>query len=304
LEIAATSDRPLATLRRVYRYFLIEKQDAPAPSAHLLLLESGSPEAEAVARSLDRTRPDRRLDGHLLIASWLPYALRIETPALLHYYTSKLTRLWVVERSDQVTATFHAAALIHPGGAGFLLIGEAAVGKTTMALRLLDEGFTYCADDTACVRRRDLVCVPFPMAFVLRNEPAAVRRRDAAFRATPPDIALLDEPRWLAERWDAVGNPFKPEALYFLGSDPALAPGELRPMRPADAALLLIRNLVMPLGADADSVAVAPHNFDLACRLAETARASAVNTTNLDRALAAIRGDLDANVPGLMKAAV
>jgi hypothetical protein len=102
---------------------------------------------------------------------------------------------------------------------------------------------------------------------------------------------LLDEPRWLLERWDEVGTPFRPDALYFVGPDIEPAAAAARPMRQADAALILLRNLVMPLGEDAEAFSSAPLNFDFACRLAESCRCLAVNTSDLDGAYDAIVTD-------------
>lgn len=287
VDIAATSPRATALLRRVYRHF-IETGAHARDAGALILIESSTAQAEALAGRLGRSA--QSLDGYLLVANWLDFGLRIESLPLLHYYASKLLRLHVVERWDAETVTLHAASLRGPGG-GFLLVGEAAAGKTTLTMRLLDDGFRYCADDTSCIRRADLACLPFPMSFIVRANAATGVPNAPALRGREPDIALLDEPRWLLERWDAVSTAFMPDTLYFASSDRADGEEVIRPMRKADAALALLRNLVMPLGADAESFSTAPRNFDLACRLAETCRCATLQTSDLDRAHRAILAD-------------
>ena len=302
VDIAATSDRAITTLRRVYRHFLLTHDGmGDAQRDFLLLIEEGTPEAEALAAALGRDAAT--FDGHLLVASWLGWGLRIANHALLHYYASKFLRLRVAERWHPDIVTLHAASLSAPTGGGLLLLGEAAAGKTTLTLRLIEDGFRYCADDTTCIRCHDLACLPFPMAFIVRGDLATGVPWPSDLRRRPPDLSLLDEPRWLMERWDAVGIPFQPQALYFVAPDPARAAGEIRATPQADAALSLVRNLVMPLGADAGEFAFGLSNFDVCCRLAESCRCLAVNTANLDRAYSAIVTDYRDNARSLTQVA-
>ncbi len=266
VEVRASSDALLERLRRVYRNFTVTR--AAPGAARMLLLD-----------------PPASGGDYVLIADWFAWGMRIANDSLLHYYASKLLRLWVVQQCDPEMATLHAASLAGPAGGGVVLLGEAAAGKTTLTLRLIERGFRYLSDDTTCIRRRDLTCVPFPMAFVMR----AGRGR--------PDIELLDEPRWLLDRWNAVGTAFRPAALYFLGAYPAAAPGELNRIAPADAALRVLRNLVMPLGADADAYTTAPHNFDFACRLALATDSAEVDSRDLDRCLDVILADYRLRFP-------
>lgn len=286
VEAAASAPALLDRLRRVYRHFLFS---ARAPRArHLLLIGPGSEAAALLARKLGRAA----LDGHVLIADWLPWGLLIDGADLLHYYASKLLRLWVVEQWHEDTATIHAAALRGPEGGGLLMVGEAAAGKTTLTLRLIERGFRFASDDTSCIRRRDLACLPFPMAFVLRAARETGRPGAAALDGIAPHIALLDEPRWLHERWDAVAEtPFRPTALYFLDREAGIGAAAAEPMPAAEAALLLLRNLVMPLGADAEAFSAAPENFDLACRLAGGLHCARLDTADLEGALHALLAD-------------
>jgi hypothetical protein len=290
VDIAATSDHAIATLRRVCRYFLRDQGDiGDATGDFLLVIEEGTAEAEALTAALGREASS--FDGHLLVASWLNWGLRIADRTLLHYYASKLLRLRVAERWYPEIITLHAASLCSTDGGGMLLLGEAAAGKTTLTLRLLEDGFRYCADDTTCIRCSDVTCLPFPMAFIVRGDLATGVPAAPELRRRAPDLSLLDEPRWLAERWDAVGMPFQPSVLYFVAADPARPAGQIRPMRQADAALSLLRNLVMPLGADAGDFSIGASNMEVCCRLAESCRCVTVNTADLDRAHDAILAD-------------
>jgi hypothetical protein len=291
MQVAATSPVLINRLRRVYRHFIAEGASRLRVTARMIVIGADSAEAEILARRLRRAGAGAAFGDRLLLADWIDWGIRIETDALLHYYASKLLRLWVVRRWDPEIATLHAASLSGPAGVGILLIGEAASGKTTLALRLLKHGFRYCADDTTCVRRDDLVCLPFPMAFVLRDAPSIAMAGPAGWRPRPPDIEFLDEARWLVERWEDVGVAFRPARLYFLTKESGLEPGRSRPLPESEAALLLLRNLVMPLGADADEVCASPDNFDFVCRLAEASGSVTLDTTDLDAALRTILAD-------------
>lgn len=290
VEVSATSGRATGTLKRVYHHFVRTLEDITEPERDfLILIEEETTEAKALVARLGRD--PRTFDGHLLMATWLSWGLRIANMPLLHYYASKLLRLRVAECWYPETVTLHAASMCAPAGGGLLLVGEAAAGKTTLTLRLLDDGFRYCADDTSCIRCSDLTCIPFPMPFVVRGDLATGVPRSPGLRQRPPDLSLLDEPRWLVERWDAIGMPFRPDALYFLAPDTGGLARDIRPMRQADAALLLLRNLVVPLGDDAEAFSSTLSNFDVACYLADSCRCLTVNTTNLDRAYSAILTD-------------
>src|SRR5712691_7119903 len=116
LEVAATSERLIATLRRVYRQFAAESTRKLALADQMLLIEANSEAADALARRRRGNGPARILDGHLLVANWFPWGMRIETLGLLHYYASKLIRLRVVARWDDEIATLHAASLSTAAG--------------------------------------------------------------------------------------------------------------------------------------------------------------------------------------------
>lgn len=295
-------DRAFLTyLGRVYRYFRTEAETGNPERS--LLLSPGSPSWETLVqelRPLPRSGATSGITGHLLLTSGFGRALELGGEALLRYYASKLLRLAVVERLEDELVTLHAASLLGPSGAGVLLIGEAAAGKTSTTLRLLDRGWRYGADDTSCVRRRDGRCVPFPMPLILRAELGSDRPDLAELARRPPDIAILDEPRWLVERWDAVAPEFPITHLVFLSRDGVqgettrsapLAPVE--ELSGAQAALGLLRNVMLPLGADPDAFDADGRNWMLAADLADRATCLAADTRDLDRAFEALLEHLE-----------
>jgi hypothetical protein len=127
------------------------------------------------------------------------------------------------------------------------------------------------------------VCVPFPLPFIVRADPGTGQPPLNELRARPPDIEVLDEPRWLVERWDAIASEFRPTHLIFLGSDGPCA-GELRPLLPAAAVLRLMANIVFPFGTEL-ARRPAALDLDLLVNLVEGTVCFEANTQDLDTAL-------------------
>lgn len=282
-------------LERVYRHFRIPEpeMETKTDAERSLLLSPGSEPWKALVREL---RPALPVTGHLLLTSGFGWALELATEALLRYYASKMLRLAVVAALDEEIVTLHAASLLGPSGAGVLLIGEAAAGKTSTTLRLLDRGWRYGADDTSCVRRSDGMCVPFPMPLILRAELGSDRPDLAEAARREPDIAILDEPRWLVERWDAVAPELPITHLVFLHRDEEAAGRDNNPVQEisgAEATFGLLRNVMLPLGADPDAFDADGRNWLLAADLADRAVCLAADTRNLDRAFEALLAHLE-----------
>jgi hypothetical protein len=64
----------------------------------------------------------------------------------------------------------HAAALVHPAGAGVFVVGGSGAGKTTTTLALLEAGYDYLGDDCLFLRRDAegrAEALAFPRAFHL-----------------------------------------------------------------------------------------------------------------------------------------
>ncbi|MDJ0626795.1 MAG: hypothetical protein QNJ44_00935 [Rhodobacter sp.] len=274
--VAATSETALARLARVNHYFRGGGVDG---AQVMVLAEAGTRGWSQAADLLGAPQLDPT--AHLLMASWFPHALQIRDATLLHYYSSKLLRLAVAAEHRDKIVTLHAASLEAPNGRGLLMVGEAASGKTSTTLDLIEHGFRFLSDDTSCIRRNDLSCLPFPTAFIIRGDLQTGEPMLAGLAGKPPDIALLDEPRWLWERWDAVGRTVAPSVLLFFGT-PGLAPGEVRPIPASDAALRLMGNIVVPLGADPETAVGDFTDLDTMCSLAE--RATCYEANAQDRA--------------------
>ena len=286
-EAAASSEGPaLAHLRRVYSYFLREEEETAAAPAHrLLILEDGSPQRAAFLRAQGR---EDAASGDLLVVDWFDWALILESEALLRYYASKLLRLGVVAALEGEFVTLHGASLQADGG-GLLLVGEAASGKTSLTLGLIERGFRYSADDTTCVRRRDLCCVPFPMPFVVRADLSTGRPPLPELASRRPDIEVLDEPRWLVERWPFVASEFHPTCLVFLGPEGG-APGEAREIAPSESVLEVLRNVIFPLGADLGRFDPFGADFGFAADLVAGAKCLRLNTQDLGKAFDTVLG--------------
>lgn len=294
ITIKATSQPALQRLRLVYGAFVT---DDPRPAdARLALVELGHSPHDWLAGTL---RPDDPLqigNGHFLVTDWQNSALSLRDDTLLHYYASKFVRLHLVACHQPEVLTLHAASIGIGDGRGFLLVGEAASGKTTLTLRLLDKGLSFCSDDTTVIRRSDRKCLPFPLAFVLRAGPDGKAPDIAGVRERKPDLELLDEPRWLHQRFEAAGQAFTPTAIFFLHSRPDQPPGCPVTMNPADAAMELLRNKVVPLGGALQEDDVMTADFHLVCDLANSAHCLSVNSTDLARTLDSVLSQV-ASVP-------
>lgn len=285
--VAATSPEALRRLRMVYGSFA-DGGGGGGADGRLALVEKGHKAHARLSRTL---RPDDPLavsDGHLLVADWQDVALTLRDETLLHYYASKLIRLHLVARQEREFLTLHAASVESGGGRGFLLVGEAASGKTTLTLRLLDRGLAFCSDDTTVIRRRDGKCVPFPLAFILRGGPDGEPPDLPGVRDRAPDLQLLDEPRWLLPRSAEAGSDFTVDTIFFLHARADRPPGVAEPMPAGEAAMELLRNTVVPLGRLSPSEEQMAADFHLVCDLADRARCLSVNSTNLSRTLACV----------------
>src|SRR6266545_4550913 len=94
----------------------------------------------------------------------------------------------------------HAAALVHPRGVGWMLIGGSGAGKTTSTLSLLVNGFGYLGDDASLLRHRDssVEVLSIPREFRLTDATLAAfphLRSYASEQVSEGDIKRLVDPR-------------------------------------------------------------------------------------------------------------
>jgi hypothetical protein len=159
----------------------------------------------------------------------------------------------------------HAAAL-DDGERAILVAGQAGVGKTTLALALLEAGLAWLGDDTAFVTTRGgpLVVAGVPRLFHLRPETLrSFPHADAC--AGPPDVSgrreLDPEAVWPGR---SRRGPRPPGALLFpeLARRPATT---TTPLSPADALGRLIEASALLV---VDGAAQPPEHLALLGRLA------------------------------------
>jgi hypothetical protein len=165
-------------------------------------------------------------------------------------------------------ALVHAAAVVPPGGEGWLLVGDARAGKTTTCATLLSGGWSYVSDDHVVLRRGTsgiLEVEGWPRPFHLdggwergeplgHREPVDPRRRwPGRWRRSAPVAGLLF-PRVAAgeaTRLEAIDGAEALAALLrqspWLLADRRAAPAVLALLR--DAAALPAR--LLRLGRDA-----------------------------------------------------
>ena len=284
LEVKSTSLEAAVYLQRVYSFFLrVAKNIAEQPLLTIVIVEEGTRAHQQLPECL---AVPRRLAGHVLITNWLDWAFCLRNKALLNYYASKLLRLRVVEVTASEVATLHGAAVSH-GKCGVLLIGEAASGKTSLTLKLLELGFKYCADDTTPIRRRDLHCLPFPTPLMTRSLGMSTSR----VHNRPPDVVLAEEPRWLVDYFGSVADEFRPTHIFFLQSadlSDAGRPRNIRPVSQIEAVIELMRNTVLPLGDTAQIHDLMDSNLNAYADLVSMAECYILPSENLDIALKGI----------------
>jgi hypothetical protein len=74
--------------------------------------------------------------------------------------------LWLISTDTVELADgyllIHAGAVVSPGGAGILILGESGSGKTTLVAALVQEGFGYLSDEAAAIELATGLVHPWP----------------------------------------------------------------------------------------------------------------------------------------------
>lgn len=161
----------------------------------------------------------------------------------------------------------HAAAVVHPSGAGILIAGSSGAGKTTATLALLESApsYLYLGDDSLFVRRNPsdpaaLDVLAFPRAFHLGPETLSAfpRLRPLAGPPTGARGKLAVDPR---AAFPGRSRPTtKPPSIVLFPQIRASAQSSLAPVAPADALLPLITSsaalLIDGAPAQAENLAI------------------------------------------------
>lgn len=136
----------------------------------------------------------------------------------------------------------HAAALLHPSGAGVLVVGGSGAGKTTTTLALLEAGYSYLVDDCLFLRRLpaagNIEVLAFPREFHLGPATLAAFPRLAALAGPPSaraDKRPVDPREAYPDRSQRAWTPARGAALAVFPTITGDAATTLAPISKAEA---------------------------------------------------------------------
>lgn len=172
---------------------------------------------------------------------------------------------WLVHQlaGDRLTEAvgLHAAA-VGPSTAPILLVGQSGVGKSTLALHLVRQGWRYWSDDLAVIELDHGLCLPYPKPIKLDGGRSRSRRvfRHAClyFRVGRRSYRYVLPWRIPGHR---LGEPAAPAAVLILGRAAGAIPTFHR-SSPTE----LLRELIVHAGLRKDYL---PQEFEALCRLIE-----------------------------------
>ena len=163
--------------------------------------------------------------------------LRFDPDAPPRYVGGVLDIVWPFVLPRHGLYHVHGAAVRDPGGIGWLLAGDANIGKSTSTLALVSAGWQYAADDAVYLTQQSAGCVVAhgwaePIRLTARSATAlGVAREEATTGAK--SAALLTE-QLDARRRDS----FPIDRVVFPEFGPSTA---LRPLRSSEALAHLVR---------------------------------------------------------------
>jgi len=238
---SAQSEEALAYLRLAYSRFEVDGSSDKS-EARILIFHSDSTVYSDL--QLELASPHRT--GFLLFADSYPFlfSFDIEKKNHLNYYASRLVRMAAVEYSRAKFITIHAACF-SVERIGVLLVGEAASGKTSATIQLVEDfGALYSSDDTVAVERNNFLCRGMPLPFLVRDN-------------VGPDITILNEGKKVYFPPADQLADIDPSMIMFLGESDTVDHIEV-----SESVVRLMGNVVQPFGGIGDSEARIAKDFD------------------------------------------
>lgn len=204
----------------------LDQTPEPAPDETRAILTFGgvtgyalSPDRVRLITSLRRSWTDTRLDEGRA-------EVRVGAASDAGHLGPMLTLAAALLLGRMGRALVHGAAIVSPGGAAWLLVGDTHAGKTTTCATLLDGGWRYCSDDQVVVRRASgggsLEVEGWPRVFHLDAGFGEARPRGGT--RSDVDAAIRWPDRWV-QRAPLAGLLF-----------PVVEPGAATTLLPIDAA--------------------------------------------------------------------
>ena len=186
----------------------------------------------------------------------------------------------IAEMPDHVR--IHAASLLHDDRM-VLLVGDPHAGKSTLALRLMLDGFAVCGDELVLVH--DAAAIAFPRKFYLRQGSAPLIPELAAVEKTLPFTASPGEPRIVGLDPTVFARPWRiapaPVGTIIYLTPDFTAPSRLAPCPRIDMVRLVMGQCTPPLSGRAGWIG------DL-CATVDGARCFTLSVGDLPSAIVAI----------------
>jgi len=257
LTVACPLGRLLGTLRDLFRYFPVELSGAV-----------GHTDFEVCVR-----------DGSLGLFKDNRVLIETDCPA---YFTACLEyRIF-----EELISRESRHLLLHAGAAacrerGVVLSGDKGCGKTTLTACLVQDGFSYLADDTTALSFENGKLVPLPRALHIKD--ASLLPALGEFRFASYDDASNDYPARYAlpPASQITKEPVEPSCVVF----PTYKPGKRTRLRPLPGSLtaVLLARRAQNLSDNMQ------RGFESIAKLAENVPAYSLDYGHADEAVKSVR---------------